>query len=56
MLAAERLPPPTRESGRCHGCSLRDRCQPQALGRLAALPDGDIFLTEDADEITGPPG
>jgi CRISPR-associated exonuclease Cas4 len=34
MLASGELPPPTQDERRCKGCSLRDRCQPQALGRL----------------------
>lgn len=36
MLATGRLPPPTSDVRRCKGCSLRDRCQPQALSSLAA--------------------
>ena len=35
MLVAGRLPPPTADTRRCRGCSLRDRCQPEALARLA---------------------
>ena len=34
MLASATLPPPTQDVRRCKGCSLRDRCQPEALGRL----------------------
>jgi CRISPR-associated exonuclease Cas4 len=34
MLASGRLPPPTQDVRRCKGCSLRDRCQPEALARL----------------------
>lgn len=34
MLASGSLPPPTEDTRRCKGCSLRDRCQPQALERL----------------------
>jgi CRISPR-associated exonuclease Cas4 len=34
MLAAATLPPPTAETRRCRGCSLRERCQPEALARL----------------------
>jgi len=42
MLAGERLPPPlTGETAarRCKGCSLHDRCQPEAIGSasLSAL-------------------
>lgn len=43
MLDSRRLPPPTSDARRCHGCSLRDRCQPDALARLAAGADGDPF-------------
>lgn len=48
MLASAQLPAPTTDSRRCQGCSLRDRCQPEALARLRAGagtglfdPDGD---------------
>jgi CRISPR-associated exonuclease Cas4 len=34
MLAGGVLPPPTQDERRCKGCSMHDRCQPQALGRL----------------------
>jgi CRISPR-associated exonuclease Cas4 len=34
MLASGVLPPPTQDERRCKGCSMHDRCQPQALGRL----------------------
>lgn len=36
MLASGTLPPPTQDTRRCKGCSLRDRCQPEALTRLQA--------------------
>jgi CRISPR-associated exonuclease Cas4 len=36
MQAAATLPPPTTDARRCKGCSLRDRCQPEALVRLHA--------------------
>ncbi len=39
MLARGVLPPPTQDTRRCKGCSLRDRCQPEALARLANMPD-----------------
>ena len=29
------LPPPTSDTRRCKACSLRERCQPEALARLA---------------------
>ena len=35
MLNTGVLPPPTADVRRCKGCSLRDRCQPEALARLA---------------------
>jgi CRISPR-associated exonuclease Cas4 len=47
MLDAGDLPPPTTEAGRCGGCSLRDRCQPEALSRLAAGAGGDLFDPDD---------
>lgn len=34
MLLAGALPPPTTDPRRCKGCSLRERCQPDALSRL----------------------
>ncbi len=36
MLAGAKLPAPTLDVRRCKGCSLRERCQPEALGRLRA--------------------
>ncbi len=36
MLASARLPAPTADARRCKGCSLRERCQPQALDNLQA--------------------
>jgi CRISPR-associated exonuclease Cas4 len=48
MLAAGRLPAPTTDARRCRGCSLRDRCQPEALARIAAGAD-------DADDLFDPP-
>ena len=35
MLASGILPPPTSDTRRCKGCSLRERCQPEAVRRLA---------------------
>ncbi len=44
MLASGRLPPPTTDARRCKGCSLRERCQPEAMARLRdGLADGDAF-------------
>lgn len=37
MLAAGTLPPPTANARRCRGCSLHDRCQPEAIARLGEL-------------------
>ena len=34
MLAGGKLPPPTQDVRRCKACSLRERCQPEALARL----------------------
>ncbi|MFZ2653083.1 MAG: CRISPR-associated protein Cas4 [Burkholderiaceae bacterium] len=36
MLAGATLPAPTLDVRRCKGCSLRERCQPEALRRLHA--------------------
>jgi len=47
MLEAGRLPPPTTDTRRCQGCSLRDRCQPAALARLAAGGDAGLFEPDD---------
>lgn len=46
MLAAGQLPPPLADLRRCKGCSLRERCQPEALGRLAAHAAPDPFDPE----------
>ena len=48
MLASGRLPPPTRDVRRCGGCSLRDRCQPAAMVRLAG--DSSASLFDPVDE------
>jgi CRISPR-associated exonuclease Cas4 len=34
MLLTAQLPDPTTDERRCRGCSLRERCQPQALARM----------------------
>lgn len=47
MLASGRLPPATADARRCHGCSLHDRCQPEALARLVAVGDAGLFEPED---------
>ncbi len=36
MLARGELLPPTQDVRRCKGCSLHDRCQPEAIARLSA--------------------
>lgn len=46
MLATGRLPAPTADRRRCHGCSLRDRCQPEAVERIAAGEGGGIGDTD----------
>ncbi len=44
MLASGALPPPTQDTRRCKGCSLRERCQPEALVRLRdGAPSADLF-------------
>jgi CRISPR-associated exonuclease Cas4 len=50
MLACGRLPPPTTDGRRCRGCSLRDRCQPQALARMAAGAGGSDDLFDPSEE------
>jgi CRISPR-associated exonuclease Cas4 len=49
MLAAGVLPPPTPDSRRCKGCSLRDRCQPEAAARLAELAGGASHWQDSVD-------
>lgn len=46
MLAAGTTPPPTADIQRCAGCSLRDRCQRDALERLAGVADDELFLAD----------
>jgi CRISPR-associated exonuclease Cas4 len=55
MLRAERLPPPTADRRRCGGCSLRERCQPEALDRLLAEGADDLFDPVD-DPGSAQPG
>lgn len=43
MLASGQLPKPTTDARRCKGCSLRDRCQPEALVRLHDGAAGAVF-------------
>lgn len=39
MLASQKLPPPTADVRRCKGCSLIERCQPEAMARLGNSSD-----------------
>lgn len=48
MLSSGTLPPPTPDTRRCSGCSLRDRCQPEALARLAASQGANPVFDPDA--------
>jgi CRISPR-associated exonuclease Cas4 len=48
MLAGGQLPPPTEDVRRCKGCSLRERCQPEALGRLRAGDPSHGLFDPDA--------
>jgi CRISPR-associated exonuclease Cas4 len=50
MLAGGRLPPPTADIRRCRGCSMRERCQPEALARMAAGTRGTDDLFDPAEE------
>ncbi|BDI06816.1 CRISPR-associated protein Cas4 [Sphaerotilus microaerophilus] len=49
MLASGVLPAPITDTRRCHGCSLRERCQPEAWRQLHGSRDlrADLFLPED---------
>ena len=35
LIGQTKLPPPTSETRRCHECSMRDICQPEAARRVA---------------------
>jgi CRISPR-associated exonuclease Cas4 len=48
MLAAGTLPPPTSDLRRCKGCSLRERCQPEAVGRLRGTDAAHALFDPDA--------
>lgn len=49
MLASGVLPPPTPDTRRCRGCSLRDRCQPGAWAPLhSGHADDGLFDADDA--------
>jgi CRISPR-associated exonuclease Cas4 len=48
MLASGHLPPPTDDARRCKGCSLRERCQPEALRRLHSADAASALFDPDA--------
>jgi CRISPR-associated exonuclease Cas4 len=48
MLASCTLPPPTQDERRCRGCSLRDRCQPQAVDKLLHADPAAALFDPDA--------
>ena len=48
MLAGGTLPPPTEDTRRCKGCSLRERCQPEAFVRLRDGAAGADLFDPDA--------
>jgi CRISPR-associated exonuclease Cas4 len=48
MLASGALPPPTQDERRCRGCSLRDRCQPQAVDKLRHADPAAALFDPDA--------
>lgn len=47
MLAGSCLPEPTTDPRRCKGCSLRERCQPAALGRVREAVRGGGWCDPD---------
>ena len=48
MLAAGTLPPPTTDVRRCRNCSLRDRCQPEAVSQLRHVDPAAALFDPDA--------
>lgn len=52
MLAAGRLPPPVNDA-RCRECSLKEICQPEALGEKRRLADLAAGLYELGDDEIG---
>lgn len=48
MLDSGALPAPTADKRRCAACSLRDRCQPEAVEALSQLAEDELFHTTDA--------
>ncbi|MGE0373382.1 MAG: CRISPR-associated protein Cas4 [Gammaproteobacteria bacterium] len=51
MFASFQLPPPTTDRRRCRSCSLRDRCQPEAMTRMAG---GEGVVDDLFDPVEGP--
>ena len=49
MLTSGVLPPPTTDVRRCKGCSLRDRCQPEAWRQLHGTVDLQHALYDPQD-------
>ena len=52
LLLLGKTPPPTNDKKRCKACSLRDRCQPEALARMAALVAAGEVTDTGADAQT----
>lgn len=48
MLNTGALPAPTSDARRCRGCSLRERCQPEALARLQATGAANLLFDPEA--------
>jgi CRISPR-associated exonuclease Cas4 len=48
MLNTGSLPAATADVRRCRGCSLRERCQPDALGRLQATDAAGLLFDPEA--------
>lgn len=47
MLQNQMLPPPTADHRRCKACSLHDRCQREALSRLAICGADELWRDDD---------
>lgn len=52
MQRSGRLPPPTEDLARCRGCSLVDRCQPEALRRVRMEASSDLYCPDSPDDVT----
>ena len=48
MLDGGKLPEPTADARRCKRCSLRDRCQPEAIARSRECGTGQCLFDPDA--------